>query len=145
MFNQQDYQRWLLVRNESGTAAPAYAALLVIGYESGTGAVRTVRPTANDIDPGMVLINGPLPIAADAYGQATIADPALALVSGAPAIGAQVGTQTDAWDLAVGRYGFRSWMTSFGTGPGPVLVNAGYKAVVGVQCVGGNVIGTTLV
>jgi hypothetical protein len=113
MFQNQDYPRWLRVKNNAAEDAPAFAALMVTGYEESTGAVTVERPDDDSLPSDRVIINGPVAIPVDAYGQVQQADPALALVSGTPVVGdaadGTLGTSADQWYLLVGNTGFAAW------------------------------------
>jgi hypothetical protein len=135
VFNQQDYERWLPVKNVGASEVPAYGAMQVDGYESSTGAVQVKRPTKDDMDPAMVLLNGGVALAAGEYGQGRIADPSLAYVSGSPAVGDELGTVQDQYYLSTGKKGFLAWSTVAGAGTGAAaLVVGGPKSLVGVVC-----------
>jgi hypothetical protein len=146
VFNQQDYWRWLKTKNVGATEIPAYGAMLVDGYDTDVAAVKVKRPTKTGMDPAVILINGPIPVGTGAEGQGTLGDPALALVSGSPAVGDGLGTVADQYYLgATAGTGFTAWSANSG---GTALVMRGYRGVVGVVCgtgaSAGSMIQTTL-
>lgn len=145
MFNVQDFDDWLPVKNVGATEIPPYAALLVDGLDTGKAAVRVKRPTKDDHEPGMVLFNGPVPIGTGAYGFAREAKPTIAYFSGSPSVGDEVGTVQDQYYLSTGKKGFLAWDTVTGTGgTATCYVKAGPKSIVGIVCGTGGSAGTII-
>lgn len=146
MFREQDLQRFQGVKNVGGTAAPAYAVLKRGDFEADTGLITFVRPTADDMDPVVLLLNGPQAIEPGGRGEAV--DPTwsgLALVNGPPPLYGGLGTRADQWYLQSGGTGFTCLSSVTG---GAAVVKPGGNTIVGVVCgtggTGGNVIGRTL-
>jgi hypothetical protein len=130
--------RWLDVSNDSGEDIPAYAVMRVTGYDSDTGAFLVGKPDANDIDPTVLLVNGPGPIPTDEFGRGTKDYPILAAVTSGSAA-AEVGTVSGSWSLATSHKGFRLWQDVSG---GVAVVNAGIRFLWDVSCDDGTPVGT---
>jgi hypothetical protein len=133
-------RRTFLFRNQSLTEVPAYGVMLVSGVDA-DGVLTVTRPDADEIDPSMLVFNTEFPVAADAEGLATCDAPHFAAVDGSPGVGDGLGTQEDSWELALDQRGFRAWGAA---ADGVCLVMNRYRAIVGVQCVDGEIVGDFL-
>jgi hypothetical protein len=105
----RDDDRQVTVRNDAAEEVPAYAALMQTGYDPDAGVYTVDQPDADSLGPARVLFNGPVVVPAHAYGQASRADPILALTSGIPAAGDSLGTAAGQWHLLAGNDGFVAW------------------------------------
>jgi hypothetical protein len=104
MFAGLGHPRWLAVRNDNSSAAPAFGVLRVTGATTVNGqAVVTVdKPNSTN---AAIIINGPAEIAAGKFGSATF-DPSYALYgTGTPAFGERWGPQSNDWTLKEGNPG----------------------------------------
>ncbi len=96
--NAFDRTRWFRCLNQSGSDAPAFAALKVVGVTD----EQVLLVTQPDTDSEDVLIGGPAPIASGSYGICTRDSPATAGYDpsqGTPAYGDVWSAQAGAWLL----------------------------------------------
>ena len=114
------------IYNGYGATIPAYAAMEITS-ESG-GIYTVTRPTADDIQSCFVLFNGAEALGVgseDGYGIgfSAFSDIVEARLDGNPAVGDEIGTVADSFDLATGQSGFGVLDTT--TGGARVLVQIG--------------------
>lgn len=135
--------RWLAVKNESGLDIPAYGVMAMIGLEVETGLILVDQPGKNDLDPALLLVNGPNEIAANDEGSGTHDGPMLVLydtAGGIPVHGDSMGTVAGEWALQKGKVGFL-FISEVEDSDDVGFMNNRYRALVGVECVDGEIVG----
>ena len=103
--------RFMEVRNDSNTDAPAFAAMKITGTikddHSNEIVITVIQPDADSLC--RVIFNSGSILKAEARGRASMDMPVLAAydsTSGLPAAGTQMGTASGEWLLNVGKAGF---------------------------------------
>lgn len=92
--------RW---RNTSGETVPAFGCIKLSEYNSEGDYFNAVKP---DGDGNLHFFNGPIPVAANAYGEARIWGAASVLGKTTAAFGKVVGPVADSWDMTTNGTGF---------------------------------------
>lgn len=100
MFSGIGTPRWIAVRNDSGETAPAFAVLRITGSAVVEGRTVITVGKPDDTSTAVLLLNGPVDVAAGKYGQAT-PGPSFALYDDAetPAFSERWGTADGSWEL----------------------------------------------
>jgi hypothetical protein len=137
--------RWLQVLNGDDEDIPAYGVMMMAGLQSGTGLITVSRPNTDDIDSGLLLVNGPGIIKAGKIGQATQDGPMIALFDpggGVPDLGDSLGTVANEWAIAMGatKVGFLA-ISEVENSSDLLFVSNRYRALVNVECVDGAIVG----
>lgn len=118
-------------RNDSSETAPAGALMRVTGIVDLNGRKVFTINKPNKIRYAGILINGPQPVAAGAYGRATRTLPAVVLLSSASgevAVGDICGTVDDSWSAQKNRGG---QFQCVGTSGGGTVIEAGPLRLIG--------------
>lgn len=136
-FSQFDQKRWLPVRNRSGEAIPAYAAMqinneatvdqgLLSNDVNGVTVYNVIKPnddSQNKTNQASILFNGPITIPVDGFGQGTQDFPVTAQGPGDFAslpLASTVGVSTGSWRLTSGQPGYRVVASTSGLTPSTV-------------------------
>lgn len=133
-------QRVFPVVNLSGDEVPAYGVMLMTGLYD--GAIAITKPIADDMEPAVLLVNGPGVIPDGKRGTGTFDGPMIVLYEtsdGTPAAYEEWGTALSSWTLHKNKVGFVAISV---VQTGYVLAVNRYRSAIGVMCVGTNVVAT---
>lgn len=134
------------VYNESGEEVPPFGVMMMIGIEVDTGRISIDKPNRDDLDPGMLLINGEDAIPIQGEGSGTQDGPMLVMYSPEgelPVAGGDLGTVAGEWSIAKDHIGFM-YISDIEDDPEVVFASNRYRALVDVKCQNGSIIGELL-
>lgn len=131
---QGQQPRGLTFRNDSGETIPGFAVMRITGVIERDGLDSVVLVRKPKTGNYCYMVNGPLPVAANAYGYGTFDFPAYALFDGQtsgpvgatyaalPVNGEEWGPENNSWKLVKDNPGFRIWGNAYHVSGGASLV-----------------------
>lgn len=100
--------RQIAIQNDSGEMIPAYSFARITGVDA-NGVATIIKPNADNLAPGLLVITGAMAIPVDAYSVATPAETGKlwVIISGSdPSVGSEFGTVAGQWYGKGGKTGF---------------------------------------